>query len=482
MSLVICGCTPAPSKVSVTFDANGGLFSNNTSTLSVEYEKGSKIGMPIDPSRNGYDIVKENNKTIWKLGDEKWSFVGYTISENMTLKCDWSVCNYTIEYILDGGTNDSNNPDTYNIEETVLLKSPSKFGYSFLGWKDSSGSFISKIDKGTTGNKIFTATWKRDYEVIAYSNDESKGTVSGSGSYSIGSLVTVVAICKQNCVFKGWYSDNSFTSLISEEATYSFTLNDTSTTLYAKFLTLEEEKQEEKQWSIDHGIIPFKNGNYITYGMYPQTHVSDESLISNLNLLSEFSKNKFGYYFYNNEYYFKQVNANTLGSDYKFYDGTRIIKGETYWFKVEAIKWKILTNDENKYSLISDFVLDCIRYNEYYENKKEKTEYKTGKRSKVYANNYEFSEVRTWLNTSFYEQAFFLNDSDILTSLVDNSLSSTTHTSNDYICDNTNTKFICLVYKNYKMKIMVFSLMKIEKLSILNILLPTAQVMLSIIT
>jgi hypothetical protein len=41
--------------------------------------------------------------------------------------------NYTISYELNGGTNDANNPATYNVEsENITLADPTRAGYTFL--------------------------------------------------------------------------------------------------------------------------------------------------------------------------------------------------------------------------------------------------------------------------------------------------------------------------------------------------------------
>ena len=70
---------------------------------------------------------------------------------------------YTITYNLNGGTNNSNNPANYTIEtNTITLGAPTKTGYAFGGWYDNSGltgTAVTQIAKGTTGNKTFYAKW-----------------------------------------------------------------------------------------------------------------------------------------------------------------------------------------------------------------------------------------------------------------------------------------------------------------------------------
>jgi hypothetical protein len=48
---------------------------------------------------------------------------------------------YTIEYNLNGGTNNPNNPGTYTIESDIItLQNPTRTGYIFDGWTGSNGN------------------------------------------------------------------------------------------------------------------------------------------------------------------------------------------------------------------------------------------------------------------------------------------------------------------------------------------------------
>lgn len=76
---------------------------------------------------------------------------------------------YQIIYNLNGGTlNEQTNPSIYMSKtETIILNNPTKEGYIFTGWteEDSESSQIEvRIEKGTKGNKMYTANW----EVASY--------------------------------------------------------------------------------------------------------------------------------------------------------------------------------------------------------------------------------------------------------------------------------------------------------------------------
>ncbi len=197
-----------------------------------------------------------------------------------------------------------------------------------------------------------------------------------------------------------------------------------------------EDNQNEK---MRNGITPVFNSddNTVTYGLYPQTHVADDRLISSLNELTTAESN--GWYFYDGSYYAKK-SAKPLESNYTFSDGTKIVSGTKYWFKCEPITWDILASNDGTYSLVTHSLLDVHRYNDSYD----------GTKDDAYANNYEKSEIREWLNGAFHDSAFALDDSLIQTVTVDNSASTTDSSTNQYACDNTEDKVYLLSYQDYE--------------------------------
>ena len=136
-------------------------------------------------------------------------------------------------------------------------------------------------------------------------------------------------------------------------------------------------------------------------GEYPQSKVTDNTLITALNGLS--STNARGYYEYNNNQYAKYDN------DY---------------YLVEPIKWRFLDSGEGKVFVVSDLILDQHRYDGS-------------------SNNYENSEIRNWLNNDFLNKAF-ADQSVIATTSVDNSVASTGLDSNIYVCETTYDKLFLL--------------------------------------
>ena len=344
----------------VTFDSNGGNESYEPQTI----KHGEKVTKPAEnPTRNGYTFV------CWSYQDEPWSFVGYPVTEDMTITATWSI----------------------NV-----------------------------------------------YELTAESSDSSKGTVSiqsGSGIY--GETVTLVATPNDGYLFKGWYEEGNAEIAVSKDLTYTFSMPAEDRSLIGYFYT-QSERDEETQWNIEHGVVPTlsADGKTLTYGLYPQTHVSDAALISALDNLAETTSPKTynGWYLYDNEYYAK-CTASTSDYETYFSDGTNVKANVSYWFKCEPITWNVIGSNDGEYKLVSALLLDKSRY--------------LGTTEDGYAwNNYEMSGIRKWLNESFYNSAFALNDEYIQISTVANGAETIDPDSeSSVVCGDTEDKVFLLSYQ-----------------------------------
>ena len=209
----------------------------------------------------------------------------------------------------------------------------------------------------------------------------------------------------------------------------------------------------------------------IEFGMYPQTEVTDSALKTTLNSLAgtkptssnSYNWTSYGYYvngsvsnymwyvdvendgeMYRGVYFtsyrpYYCVNSSSTGSTYQ--DDNGYTTSNIYWFKYEPISWTILNESEGTALILCDMIIDS---QEYYPS----TGSHTVNGATVYANNYEYSTIRKWLNETFYNTAFNdLQKEIILTTTVDNSESSTGYSSNQYACEDTEDKVFLLSYK-----------------------------------
>jgi uncharacterized repeat protein (TIGR02543 family) len=144
-------------------------FNINTYTISFDSMGGSEVS---DISQNFSAEIEEPQLPT----RESYTFGGwysnnefsnpYTFStmpaQNITLYAKWNTVTYSITYELNEGTNNTSNPETFNVNSKFNLQSPTRTGYSFDGWYESSdllGSPVKNIEVGRTGNLMLHAKW-----------------------------------------------------------------------------------------------------------------------------------------------------------------------------------------------------------------------------------------------------------------------------------------------------------------------------------
>ena len=209
----------------------------------------------------------------------------------------------------------------------------------------------------------------------------------------------------------------------------------------------------------------------IEFGMYPQTEVTDSTLVSTLNSLAgtkptssnSYNWTSYGYYIsgsVSNYMWYVDVEndgemyrgvyftsyrpyycGDSSSTDNTYQDDNGYTTSNIYWFKYEPISWTILNESNGTALILCDMIIDS---QEYYPS----TGSHTVNGATVYANNYEYSTIRKWLNETFYNTAFNdLQKEIILTTTVDNRVASTGYSSNQYACEDTEDKVFLLSYK-----------------------------------
>ncbi len=179
-----------------------------------------------------------------------------------------------------------------------------------------------------------------------------------------------------------------------------------------------------------------KEGDYIYFGEYPQTIKAENVTVSK-------KPDKNGYYKGSDGHKYvklKSVKSSSVENTGLMSDGSSIVAGEYYYFKVEPIKWRILKTDKDTAILITDVAIDVVDWQisfnqiggDWYSNDSDAPE-------NTYANNYKYSHIRKFLNKNFYNNFTLLEKAIIKKSVVDNSAATTiSPEQNDYVCENTN--------------------------------------------
>ncbi len=140
----------------VTLDASGG-----DPIRPIQYTVESEAFLLPTPVRTGYIFLGWTGEGITE--PQKTMEIPQGSTGDRTYTANWQVIEYTIITLLEGGNAGSSQVYFYTVEQTVTLPTPTRTGYTFLGW---TGEGITTpqpnvtIPKGSTGDKTYIENWE----------------------------------------------------------------------------------------------------------------------------------------------------------------------------------------------------------------------------------------------------------------------------------------------------------------------------------
>ena len=127
----------------------------------IQYTVESEAFQLPTPVRTGYIFLGWTGEGITE--PQKTIEIPQGSTGDRTYTANWQVIEYTIITLLEGGNAGSSQVYFYTVEQTVTLPTPTRTGYTFLGW---TGEGITTpqpnvtIPKGSTGDKTYIENWK----------------------------------------------------------------------------------------------------------------------------------------------------------------------------------------------------------------------------------------------------------------------------------------------------------------------------------
>ena len=140
----------------VTLDTAGG-----DPIRPIQYTVESEAFLLPTPVRTGYIFLGWTGEGITE--PQKTIEIPQGSTGDRTYTANWQVIEYTIITLLEGGNAGSSQVYFYTVEQTVTLPTPTRTGYTFLGW---TGEGITTpqpnvtIPKGSTGDKRYIENWE----------------------------------------------------------------------------------------------------------------------------------------------------------------------------------------------------------------------------------------------------------------------------------------------------------------------------------
>ncbi len=229
----------------ITFDANGGKFSDQTSSKTVNVQSGVTPTIE-NPTREGYDFVGWNETIVPATG-------------NKTYKAQWKVKEYNITFDANGGEfKDGNKKRTvktaYN--QLPVVDEPIRAGYVFKGWEPE----VVAVTKEAT----YKATWESAIFYDVTFNADG-GTFSNGKEELIvktaeGTIPTVETPFKDGYIFMGWTPELTETTgptsyeAIWKKGTVEDYLTEKDGEFYLDYLKIVDGKLKMKGYHIIKGI------------------------------------------------------------------------------------------------------------------------------------------------------------------------------------------------------------------------------------
>ncbi len=207
----------------VTFDLNGA---EGDAPVVRQVVEGAAIGDLSTPTRKGYEFLG------WYVGQDTSSVevtASTVVTGNMTVYAVWRVVEYTVTFDLNGA--DGTAPEQRSVAYGSTLGSlptPSRDGYTFLGWYTSPNSWegwqVTEYDT-VTGNATYYARWEAIMYTVTF--DANEGTGGNAYTYYYGDILgTLPTPSRTGYTFLGWFtaksggSQTSTSTTVTADATY----------------------------------------------------------------------------------------------------------------------------------------------------------------------------------------------------------------------------------------------------------------------
>ena len=206
-----CGSNEPPvnddtQSCTVTFDSNGG-----TEVTAQNVEMNKKATEPTAPTRAGYTF------NGWYMGEEKWSFIGYVVTEDMTLVAKWTANENTLSFNANGGEGTLASVAVATDSQVNLTANAfARTGYTFIGWSTSASGSVEYTDgasytMGACDTTLYAVWQAIDYDVT-YELNGGTNNEKNPSKYNIEQSFELESPTKDGYTFAGWYIDSGFTT------------------------------------------------------------------------------------------------------------------------------------------------------------------------------------------------------------------------------------------------------------------------------
>jgi len=442
-----------------TININGGVINKDSFTNLSEKTKNICIFSDIDIDSSAFDVLKDKNVYLSNKNYEKVkeSINNELLFDNNVILSCYDIDDnririeqdYDVTFISSDGT-EIINKYKYNDEIKSNLENIDGKLYNVLYYLNDKKFDTFKVTRNIKLKRLYVPIDGYDLNV---SKDESI-IIESNKTYKPGEKVMLKALY----VPKGYIGKWEYDGNIQYGNDCSFKMPSNDVNLVFSYALYQEDDE-----------------NCIYMGTYPQTLVSDDSIIKKLNAMAESTKYNKTWINYNKSkpksfvgYSFMQYIDIDIDDDgisdfrgvkieeyrsnegeYSYYASgsyqddngykkSSISNLQIYWFKYEPIKWEILSIDNDITFMVSNMILD----NQYYYHSDTSGEF-THNGGTGYASNYKLSDIKIWLDS-------FNNDISLINS--HNDMIQSINLENSFSLLDRNSVETYLANKNFRIK------------------------------
>lgn len=399
----------------------------------------------------------------WYVGTTLVTGGSYTVTGDVTLTAKW-LKECTVTYSSAHGTA----PSSIRIGEGEHLTRENlpdltEEGYYFKGWYN--GTAVVSAGYTVTDDLTITAKWANGYK-ITYDNC-GHGTAPESITLEEGTSLNaehLPELKEDGFKHRGWFTSSNCSDVSKVSAGYILR---NSITLYAKWDVYTGPNFTKTMKLLPAGTegTAGTEATYVLFGDWPQT-IKERGVTVDETTFEVHGA--FTYYEGSDGYWYAKCEENASNTGYYYSDGNKVSQksaGTTKYFKLEPIKWRLLTQNYNGTGTALLLAENILTGNVPYYLEGTTNDNRWINSSTVYPNSYKYSTIRAYLNGSYetddtqtktYENMGFLQTAFtseaqelIATATVDNSAESAQDadgylTSSGYTCEDTSDKIFLL--------------------------------------
>ncbi len=207
-----------------------------------------KINVGVNHEKNPAVYTSDQSIKLYSPTRTGYKFGGWYLDKKYTqrikkikkgtkgklkLYAKWNVRSYKIVYKLNKGTNNENNPLTYQYNKAAKLYQPVRENYSFQGWYTDKAltTKIKKIPKHSVGKIHLYAKWGPPVYQITYTLNGGSNHEANPDTYSYETEVVLQNPVRDFFSFQGWYTESTFENRVDRIPAGSMG----DITLYAKW-------------------------------------------------------------------------------------------------------------------------------------------------------------------------------------------------------------------------------------------------------